>query len=461
MVVSLGACFGFWIIGLLMRFRFFYGWLLAALMAAAVVACAWWSLHDSRALVLRDQPLLQLTAQQEAVIRALEGEIVLEAFVRNNPQMRRGFSDLVAPFRVLQPNLRLDFVNPDTDPLRVQAREVTREGQLFLSDGTHGERIDVASPQGIAQALLNLGETSDVQILHLQGHGERAYRQDSSGNWRAAYERVRNAKTTVTDQDQTRTVEIPRSVNVLVIADPEEIPQAHGSALQTYLARGGSLLFTTDTRHPYLPPWLATLSGLRLVEGSVVDAGAKGYGLDDPQLLLVEELGEDVVSDGIKQAPLLPTAVALADNPDSPPTSDWTRHVLLWSGKQSWAEKNADAGVIMPDEREAKGPLPLGWALERDFQGRKQRIVILGDSDLFQDNYLNVGGNSILVQNLFASLMPARAHANIAPPELKDQYLTLTEGEMLWLAIVLIIILPLLPLIIGPYLAWQRKRRYG
>ena len=57
--------------------------------------------------------------------------------------------------------------------------------------------------------------------------------------------------------------------------------------------------------------------------------------------------------------------------------------------------------------------------------------------------------------------MPARAHANIAPPELKDQYLTLTEGEMLWLAIVLIVILPLLPLIIGPYLAWQRKRRYG
>lgn len=210
-----------------------------------------------------------------------------------------------------------------------------------------------------------------------------------------------------------------------------------------------------------MPPWLATLSGLRLVEGSVVDAGAKGYGLDDPQLLLVEELGEDVVSDGIKQAPLLPTAVALADNPDSPPTSDWTRHVLLWSGKQSWAEKNADAGVIMPDEGEAKGPLPLGWALERDFQGRKQRIVILGDSDLFQDNYLNVGGNSTLVQNLFASLMPARAHANIAPPELKDQYLTLTEGEMLWLAIVLIVILPLLPLIIGPYLAWQRKRRYG
>ena len=90
-----------------MRFRFFYGWLLAALMAAAVVACAWWSLHDSRALVLRDQPLLQLTAQQEAAIRALEGEIVLEAFVRNNPQMRRGFSDLVAPFRVFQPNFRM------------------------------------------------------------------------------------------------------------------------------------------------------------------------------------------------------------------------------------------------------------------------------------------------------------------------------------------------------------------
>ena len=74
---------------------------------------------------------------------------------------------------------------------------------------------------------------------------------------------------------------------------------------------------------------------------------------------------------------------------------------------------------------------------------------------------MNVGGNSTLVQNLFASLMPARAHANIAPPELKDQYLTLTEGEMLWLAIVLIVILPLLPLIIGPYTTRSEERRVG
>ncbi|WP_298079172.1 Gldg family protein, partial [uncultured Cardiobacterium sp.] len=286
---------------------------LLPLIAATLIACAWWSLHDNRALILRDQPLLQLSEAQKQAIRDLKGDITLEAYVRNNPRQRRGFADLVAPYKQLQPRLHLEFINPDSDPLRVQERDIIREGQLYLTDGTHGERIDIASPQSLATALLNLGESSDSQILHLQGHGERAWRQDSSGNWRAAYERIQNAKTTVGDQDQNRVRDIPRSTTLLVIADPETIPQDHGSALQTYLARGGNLLYTTDTRHPYLPPWLATLTGLKLVEGSIIDPGAKNYGLNDPQMLIIDTLGDDRVSDGISQAPLLPTAVAIAE----------------------------------------------------------------------------------------------------------------------------------------------------
>ena len=248
---------------------------------------------------------------------------------------------------------------------------------------------------------------------------------------------------------------------MLVIADPETIPQDHGSALQTYLARGGNLLYTTDTRHPYLPPWLASLTGLKLVEGSIVDAGAKNYGLNDPQMLIIDTLGNDRVSDGISQAPLLPTAVALAEDPEHPPTSDWTRTALLWTNNHSWAEHTPDAAALLPDANEAKGPLALGWLLERQYQDKAQRIIILGDSDIFQDNYLNIGGNSTLVQNLFARLLPDKAHGNIAPPELKDQYLTLPESEQLPLALTLIVALPLMPPVIGLLLAWRRKRKYG
>ena len=434
---------------------------LLPLITATLIACAWWSLHDDRALILRDQPLLQLSEAQKQAIRDLPGDITLEAYVRNNPRQRRGFADLVAPYKQIQPRLHLEFINPDSDPLRVQERDITREGQLYLTDGTHGERIDIASPQSLASALLNLGETTDSQILHLQGHGERAWRQDSSGNWRAAYERIQNAKTSIGDQDQNRERDIPRSVNLLVIADPETIPQEHGSALQTYLARGGSLLYSTDTRHPYLPPWLASLTGLKLVEGSIVDAGAKNYGLDDPQMLIIDTLGNDRVSDGISQAPLLPTAVAFTEDPEHPPTSDWKRSVLLWTNNKSWAEHSPDAANLIPDADEAKGPLALAWLLERDYQGKPQRIILIGDSDIFHDSYLNIGGNSTLVQNLFARLLPDNAHGNIAPPELKDQYLNLPAGEQLPLATILIVVLPLLPLLVGVLLAWRRKRKYG
>ena len=197
------------------------------------------------------------------------------------------------------------------------------------------------------------------------------------------------------------------------------------------------------------------------MEGSIVDPGAKTYGLNDPQMLIIDTLGDDRVSDGISQAPLLPTAIALAEDPEHPPTSDWTRTALLWTNNHSWAEHTPDAAALLPDADEAKGPLALGWLLERDYQGKPQRIIILGDSDIFQDSYLNIGGNSTLVQNLFARLLPDKAHGNIAPPELKDQYLTLPEAEQLPLAITLIVALPLAPLLIAPLLAWRRKRKYG
>ena len=178
-------------------------------------------------------------------------------------------------------------------------------------------------------------------------------------------------------------------------------------------------------------------------------------------MLIIDTLGDDRVSDGISQAPLLPTAVAIAEDPDHPPTSDWKRTALLWTNNQSWAEHTPDAAAVLPDAEEAKGPLALGWLLERDYQGKPQRIIILGDSDIFQDSYLNIGGNSTLVQNLFARLLPDKAHGNIAQPKLKDQYLTLPESEQLPLAITLIVALPLLPPITGLLLAWRRRRKYS
>ena len=82
---------------------------LLPLIAATLLASAWWSLHDNRALILRDQPLLQLSEAQKQVIRDLKGDITLEAYVRNNPRQRRDFADLVAPYKQLHPRLHLQL----------------------------------------------------------------------------------------------------------------------------------------------------------------------------------------------------------------------------------------------------------------------------------------------------------------------------------------------------------------
>lgn len=422
------------------------------LIISATLCVAHLSLRDSNADSLRSYPPLYLNESQQSALRGL-AQVKIEAYVQNNPRMRRAISELMNELRAEIPALRLEFHSLERDPITAQARGIQREGQLYVTlDGGKSTRIDTLSPLSIVNAILKLQQHRESQLIHVQGHGERGFLNDSAGSWLAFYQQYQGSDllhAALTQGD----LPLPAD-SILVMADPQSaLSDADEAELRAHIKAGNSVLYTTDTQKPYLPKALFELSGLTLAEGVMVDADAKKYGLENPQWLVIEQLGDSEVTRGLKHAPILATAVALL--PQNEPAEGFTRTPLLWSGERSWSEKNPLADELKADEDEVRGAQAVAWQLTRpnpQQPNNQQFIFILGDSDLGNSVYFSAGNRSLLNQML--QVMRSHTVSLVQNPERPDQYITLSPQSALGLGVLLIVGLPSVPLWV-----WWRVRR--
>ncbi|MDO4435087.1 MAG: hypothetical protein Q4B71_01570 [Cardiobacteriaceae bacterium] len=426
------------------------------LIISATFFLAQLSLDNPSALFIRSTPPLQLTAAQQSALAHLPA-VKIEAYVQSNPRMRRAITETIQELKPYIPHITLQFQSLEHDPISAQARGISREGQLYLTleDGKQS-RVDIVSPLSIANALLRLQHVSSSKLLHIQGHGERAFLSDSAGSWRAFYQLYQGSDLLHAAFTQGE-MPLPKD-SMLVIADPQSaLSEEEEEELRQHIAAGNHLLYTTDTQRPYLPKALRELSGLVIAEGVMVDADAKKYGLENPEWLVIEQLGDSAVTRELKQAPILATAVALL--PQTEPTQGFTRTPLLWSSEHSWSETNPLATELKADEQEAKGSLPLAWQLSRPhpkLENTEQYLFILGDSDLGNSVYFS-GGNRALLNQILAT-MRTRSVPQIQNPERPDQYIQLSPQSALGLGVMLIACLPLLPLLAWGIMALKQRR---
>lgn len=426
---------------------------LGLLLLFFVLSANYLALQSSAFWLLRGTESIQLSAAQKNSLATLP-PVHLEIYARRNPQLRRAMDNLLRPLLVYVPSLTVSYVNPDLDPVKAQQRDITGEGQLYLETARGGQKITLASAPALVRALLAEAGASDRFIIHLQGHGERDYLSDSASSWRSFYRRLQAGDISHGVFD-LKDGPLPQSAEALVIADPDPIGTDDQRVLAAAIDGGLNLLYSTDVRKRYLPEFLQKISGLAVVDGKIVSAASAGRGLENPQFLLVEDLGDTAITRPMDKSPLLPEAVGFREVGPS----TWQRQVLLWSDAKSWAERgDMNAPPVKFDEGEdLRGPIALGWLLTRPHPTqpeRTQSIVILGDSDLAQENYLASGGNGQLLDNIVGQLRSVAVNKIVAS-ERPDQFINLADEHQMALA-VLLLALPLLTLAAG--LLWWRCR---
>lgn len=255
------------------------------------------------------------------------------------------------------------------------------------------------------------------------------------------YQALRADNRLIAALDPKSVPHIPEAADLLIIADPERGSLEDARWLAQYLERGGNLVYTTDTRHQYLPPVLQAISGLRVIPGTVVDARAQSYGFENPQTLVIEEVGANPALQDLRRLPVITGASAF--NPATAAQQGWMREVLLYSSAQSWAERDPLAQKLQFDEGEALGPLAIGWQLSRNVGDKAQFIWILGDSDAWIVPHREQGGNRQWFVQSFAHLLGGDALPAAVRMPPKDLHIEASPARLYTLAALLLLGLPL------------------
>lgn len=400
---------------------------------------AWTSLHFHATLPLHAQASFQLSAAQATALKALHAPVTVTLFSNQNALNVRAQATLPA-LKAHLPTLKFRIINPDTDAENVARFNITRAGETLIQLADKTQRIPLFNVPDILQAVLSLSSRQQGFIVALTGNGERDFLADSGGSWQALFHELQNSHLPIASINLAQTA-IPSNTNLLIAADPvPEQLQPFASKIRAYLQRGGNLLYTTDTLHPGIPLFLSQLTGLTIAPGVIVDKTAFRIGYSDPRILPAEINTQVPWLATLSALPILPGSVAIQDTG----SSTWQRQILLKSSAQSWAETSPINGHIAKDDNELAGPLPVAWSLSRPFAGKTQSIVVLGDSDLWVGNALHLGGNAAFAQALISKLSQTTLATHITRPPRADQFINLSLTAMLTLGSLLLIGFPLL-----------------
>jgi ABC-type uncharacterized transport system involved in gliding motility auxiliary subunit len=195
--------------------------------------------------------------------------------------------------------------------------------------------------------------------------------------------------------------------------------------------------------------------GLSLLPGTVVDANAATLGLESPALALVPRYPDHPITRGFELVTLYPHAAALEYAEAGP----WKSTPLLNTLSRSWNETGLLQGEIERNEEQGElaGPLTIGVTLEREVEGRQQRILVIGDGDFLSNSFLGNSGNLDLGLNAFRWLSGDDRLLNIPARTAPDRNLELSPTAGAFISLGFLFVLPLLFLATGLLVWWRRR----
>lgn len=355
----------------------------------------------------------------------------------------------------------------------LQVRKLEYKGKsTFLRFFSNDEYGQYAMEAEWMSALKRLA-VEDPGILFLTGHNEtgiydkkdRSY-ADILGN-KARRRAMVNQGFTV-DTINLDQQELPRKVDILVIADPTvSLSAATLGKLKQYIDQGGNLLITTNPgRQAIVNPLLSGL-GVQVKPGMLVDpqkdltqekitgayaAQAKNI---DHNVVLLQNAKRKVILNG---------ASALAYEK----SGAFEIQPLLQSPASGWNKvkpinENNPALVFHAAEGDEKGTFPVSLTLKRKVGSKEQRIIVSGDADYISNvQFANVEREvkeekQYSVDLLFRWLSYSQFPFDDNRPDAKDMNMNTTKEELSVLNILLKYVLPVIVVLIGVIILFKRR----
>ncbi|WP_319417486.1 GldG family protein [Marispirochaeta aestuarii] len=399
---------------------------------------------------LTDRKLYSLSEKSLNVLRELDGSpLKATAFFLTDDYNRESTRDLLDQYRQSYTGFEFELVDPSKNPRLVEKYEVGSNGTIVLEYQGRETKVVSQEEESITNAIHRLAVDSTSVLYFLSGHGEKTPEE----GFRELAGALQDEHYETRELLLLREDSIPDDADAIVIAGLREALSDHEIGLITeYFETGGNILFMADPyRRTGLEEYLAE-NGILLGIDTIVDERSQVMG-GDYLFPIVSDYGRHSITESIDLITFFPIARSITVAEEKPEETEIS--VLARTGADTWAEMDYEAlgeGQTRFDpELDVPGPLTLGVALSREDSDGKGggRMVIYGDSDFADDDYIDVSGNKDLIMNTFAWLTSDPSLIGIRSRDPSHTPIILTEGQTRAVFWLLIVLLPAMALIAG------------
>ena len=434
------------------------------LFIALLVLLAWLSQRYPITIDMSSNQRNSLSQETVRLLENVDAEIEVTLFITPINERKPTLEKLFERYRHLQPNIRVESLNPELHPDLLREHDIRYDGEVLLEYGGRNEKVNQINETNVSNAIQRLLRQGERWLVFLQGHGERNPYGEANHDYSLFATQLAGKGYTVEDLTLSQIGSIPDNTDVLVLASPQvALLPGEIRLLQEYIDRGGNFLWFADPEQ--------AVDGLEMlgeslasgfVPGIIADPNSQIMGLERIDFVLIGEYPRHPITNNLNSLSLFPKAQGIEFYGDE----NWQRQNFLQSDIRSWNETgDIDGDVYQGDnDDEISGPLTIGMSLARsqqDANGQlfEQRAVIVGDADFLANSYLGNGSNLDIGINLINWLSHDDRLISISPRPAPDTRLELTSNEQLAIAAFFLLLLPLGLLISGLRIWLKRRKR--
>ncbi|WP_010133977.1 Gldg family protein [Ochrovirga pacifica] len=323
----------------------------------------------------------------------------------------------------------------------------------------------------ITAAIQNLLE-APYEIQVLSGHQERSIAKKGDKDYLTILNTLNYRSSLINQGFQLNEVLVdsvalePKENKVLLVADPMEAYEPQQlEKIRTYLRNGGHAIFATEPgKISLLMPVLKEI-GVQVSEGVVLQK-SKDYKPD----LVLTHLDTAAFSEGFSITSKKVISLSRTTTIKVKDTLGFQAFPLLTSASDSLYRLPDEHRTFVSDSLafnqalKVTQPLVFAWGLKRNYNGKSQRIAVLGDADFMSNKEVNRGNvkaqeNATFVKQLFRWFSGGKYPVDVQKIPPIDNKITGTQTEIQNTKLLFLFGGGGSILLLGSFVLWQRKRK--
>ncbi|HUO06378.1 MAG TPA: Gldg family protein [Candidatus Binataceae bacterium] len=430
------------------------------------------TLHNWR-IDTTSRKIYSLSSQSVNVVKSLKKPLKFYGFFQGGENISA--RELYEMYKYANPEITYQLVDPDRNPELAERFKVSVMNTTHIQYGdSDGTNVTELSEEALTNAILRVTKSSNKVIYFLDGHGEADIDDaDSAGGFNLARKALEGENYTVKKLLLVEQPSVPADASIVAIAGPKKpLLQHEIDELNAYLKRGGRVL--TMLRSPQPGQQVDETALISLIGTWGVKAGNDLVVDQVVQLFAGPRLGlapmvewyerEHPITRGFNQKTVFPLVRSLSVEPDL--KAGLSVIPIAKTSDTSWAETDLDGIFIRQeaklDDKDTRGPIAVVDAVQADLDKMgmghgEARMVVYGDSDFADNQYLSNLYNRDLFMNSADWLAGEENSISIRPPMLRASRFRLMDYQLQIVFALSVLLLPEILSLIGIIVWWERR----